>query len=99
MTISVRSPMRAAVLLTTVALGVVLLLANAVGASNGAPGDGGDGWVTHRVITGETLWDIATAHTPAGDDVRRTVFDIRRANHLSSATIVPGQVLQIPAGA
>ena len=91
--------MRAAVLLTTVALGVVLLLANAVGASNGGPGDGPDGWVSHQVVTGDTLWDIATAHTPAGGDVRRTVFDIRRANHLDSATIVPGQVLQIPAGA
>jgi len=99
MTISVKSPMRAAVLLTTVALGVVLLLANAVGASNGAPGDDPGGWVEHQVVTGDTLWDIATVHTPEGGDVRRAVFDIRRANHLDSATIVPGQVLQIPVGA
>ena len=99
MTISVKRPMRAAVLLTTVALGVVLLLANAVSAGHGAPGDGPQGWVEHVVVTGDTLWDIATAHTPTGGDVRRTVYDIRQANSLESAAIVPGQVLQIPTGA
>jgi nucleoid-associated protein YgaU len=99
MTISVKSPMRAAVLLTTVALGVVLLLANAVLASDGGPGGDPGGRVEHRVVTGDTLWDIAAVYTPAGGDVRRTVYDIRRVNHLESATIVPGQVLQIPADA
>lgn len=98
MTISVRSPIRAAVLLTTVALGVVLLLANAVFASDGDPGDGPAGWVEHRVVTGDTLWDIALEHTAPGDDVRRTVYDIRQANGLESAAIVPGRVLQIPVG-
>jgi len=28
--------------------------------------------------------------------VRLTVFEIRRVNHLDTATIVPGQVLQVP---
>jgi len=99
MTISVKSPIRAAVLLTTVALGVVLLLANAVSAGHGTPGDASDDWVEHLVVTGDTLWDIAVAHTPAGGDVRRTVFDIRQANRLESPTIVPGQVLRVPVGA
>ena len=99
MTISVRRPMRAAVLLITIALGVVLLLANAVSAGQGAPGDGPEGWVEHVVVTGDTLWDIAMVHTPSGGDVRRTVYDIRQANGLESATIVPGQVLQVPIGA
>lgn len=98
MTISVKSPIRAAVLLTTVALGVVLLLANAVFASDGASGGDPAGWVEHQVVAGDTLWDIAAGHTEAGGDVRRTVYDIRRANGLESAAIVPGQVLQIPVG-
>jgi LysM repeat protein len=98
MTISVKSPIRAAVLLTTVALGVVLLLANAVFASDGASGDDPADWVEHQVVTGDTLWDIAAGYTAAGGDVRRTVYDIRRANGLESAAIVPGQVLQIPVG-
>ncbi len=76
---------------------MVLLLANAVFASDAGPGDDPDGWVEHRVVTGDTLWDIAAVHTPAGGDVRRTVHDIPgQVNHLASVTIVPGQVLQIP---
>jgi len=98
MTLSVTSPIRAAVLLTTVALGVVLLLATAVFADSGAPGDDPQGWVEHRVVTGDTLWDIAAAHTPPGGDVRRTVYEIRQSNALASPVIAPGQVIRVPVG-
>jgi LysM repeat protein len=99
MTISVKSPVRAAVLLTTVAAVVVLLLANALAAQGGVPGGDPGERVEHRVVTGDTLWDIAATHTPAGEDVRQTVADIRRANHLEGSLIYPGQVLQVPVGA
>jgi LysM repeat protein len=48
----------------------------------------------YTVEPGDTLWSIATAHH-AGDP-REGVWEIRRRNHLDSATIVPGQVLVIP---
>jgi nucleoid-associated protein YgaU len=99
MTISVKSPYRVAVLLTTIALGVVLLLANVVLANDGGPGDDLGSWAEHLVVAGDTLWDIAVGYTPAGGDVRRTVYDIRQVNHLESADIFPGQVLQIPVDA
>ena len=98
MTISVKSPVRAAVLLTTVAVVVVLLLANAFADDGAAGGDGGER-VEHLVVTGDTLWDIATAYTPPGEDVRRTVASIRQANGLEGSLIYPGQVLQVPVGA
>ena len=99
MTISVKSPVRAAVLLTTVAVVVVLLLANAFAAEGSVAGDGQEGRVEHVVVTGDTLWDIAAAYTPAGEDVRHTVVDIRDANGLEDSVIYPGQVLQVPVGA
>jgi LysM repeat protein len=99
MTISVRSPVRAAVLLTTVAVVVVLLLANALAADGHMPGDGLVGRVEHLVVTGDTLWDIAADYTRAGEDVRHTVADIRRANGLEGSLIYPGQVLAVPVGA
>jgi nucleoid-associated protein YgaU len=93
MTNSAIARVRVAVLLTTVAVVVVLLLANAVGAFSG--GDPSTG-TSHAVAAGETLWDIATSHTAAGNDVRRTVFDIQKANGLDGSLIIPGQLLLIP---
>lgn len=46
------------------------------------------------VEPGDTLWSIASAAAPQRDP-REVVFDIRRRNHLGSAALVPGQVLQL----
>jgi nucleoid-associated protein YgaU len=89
------TPARAVVLLTAVVVLVVLLLANAVGASDDGRPDAVEVG-THLVVTGDTLWDIATAHTTPGEDVRRVVFEIRRLNDLDGSVILPGQVLQVP---
>lgn len=99
MTISVKSPVRAAVLLTTVAVVVVLLLANAFAADGSVATGAAGGGVEHLVVTGDTLWDIAAAYTAPGEDVRHTVSDIRRANGLEDSLIYPGQVLEVPSGA
>jgi LysM repeat protein len=77
---------------------VVLLLANAVGAA----GHSAAGPVTepagavHLVVSGDTLWDIAAAHTAPGEDVRRMVFEIKQHNGLEGSLILPGQLLAIP---
>jgi nucleoid-associated protein YgaU len=52
--------------------------------------------VEYVVEAGDTLWDIAAQHSAPGADVRRLVSDIKQLNEASS-TIVPGQVLLIPA--
>jgi len=58
-----------------------------------APGGG----MTRVVVqAGDTLWDLAKAHGPAGVDPRRTVDRIRRVNGLTTARIHPGQELLIP---
>jgi len=87
------TPARVVVLLTAIVLLLVLLLANAVGAS--VP-DGAAAYETHEVVAGDTLWDIAGEHTAAGEDVRRVVFEIQRVNDLDGSVIFPGQVLRVP---
>jgi LysM repeat protein len=44
----------------------------------------------------DTLWSIAARSY--GGDVREGVWKLERRNQLASATIVPGQVLVLPAG-
>ena len=59
-------------------------------------GEGGAGGPErqYRVKAGDTLWSIAE-RTYAGDP-REGVWELTKRNHLTSATIVPGQVLVLP---
>jgi nucleoid-associated protein YgaU len=49
----------------------------------------------YRVKPGDTLWSIAERSFPG--DPREGVWELRERNELASATIVPGQVLVLPA--
>lgn len=73
-----------------VALAVLLLWALFAGES----GAGGPER-SYRVKPGDTLWSIAE-QTFQGDP-REGVWELRERNHLESTTIVPGQVLTLPA--
>jgi LysM repeat protein len=44
----------------------------------------------------DTLWSIA--ERTYGGDVREGVWKLEQRNHLSSATLVPGEELVLPAG-
>lgn len=51
---------------------------------------------TVTVQRGDSLWALAERRTPAGGSVQDTIDTILAANHLDSATIVPGQQIKIP---
>ena len=51
---------------------------------------------TVTVHRGDDLWTLAAARTPAGGDVQGTVDRVMADNHLSTATLQPGQLLRIP---
>lgn len=44
----------------------------------------------------DTLWTIAERITPNKGDIRDTVYNIRKINHLSSPVLQPGQRILIP---
>ncbi|MCM3661815.1 LysM peptidoglycan-binding domain-containing protein [Georgenia satyanarayanai] len=50
------------------------------------------------VATGDTLWAIAAATAPEGQDVRDVVDEILQLNGLASGDLVVGQQLVVPAG-
>ena len=53
-------------------------------------------YATVTVHTGDTLWSIASKHTASSGDVQDTIDRITEVNHLSGASIEPGQHLRIP---
>ncbi len=84
--------LRALVLPLALALVFLLLLAQQVQAGSTAiPTE------TYRVVSGDTLWDLADDRTEAGEDVRSVVRLIQRLNDLDGGYITPGQVIVLPA--
>ena len=77
------------------AAGAAAVCALALMLGFASPSTGAATPTTYHVKPGDTLWSIAAAHG-SGGDTRSAVYAIRSANHLSSATIVPGQTLMLP---
>lgn len=80
------------------ALATALAAAVGLGAQSASAGTGEEPRLVHAhtVVAGETLWDIASAATPSGEDVRDLVADVMRTNELAHAGLVPGQRLLVP---
>lgn len=81
---------RLLVIISLIAI-ILLLLASSVGA-NQARGE----TLEHRVVSGETLLEIASGYTPSGASVRRTVDEIRRLSGINGSVIYPGQIVTVP---
>lgn len=79
-----------------VGLMVVLLLGVLLGSGSVATEQPAPTTVV-QVAPGETMWDIASPLTPAGEDVRGVIFDIKRLNGLESSALDAGQRLRVPA--
>lgn len=54
--------------------------------------------MSYDVEPGDTLWQIASELTEPGDDIRVMVGTIKELSGIDSATIFPGQTLQLPQG-
>jgi LysM repeat protein len=73
----------------------ILICAAALAVGLGAHSSSGAGPKrTYVVKPGDTLWSVAE-HAYSGDP-RQGVWEIEQRNHLSGATIVPGEKLLVP---
>ena len=84
--------LRLLILLTAVGA-VFLLLSGRVEAS--IPKDPP---TSYRVVSGDTLWDIAGEIAAPEDDIRNVIESIKDLNDLHSSSIRQGQILLLPAG-
>jgi len=82
--------------LVRVAFALVVLGLLASGLWVGRDSSAGSSAATVVVEQGDTLWELAVEYGPPGADVRKTVCEIRKANHLAASLIHPGDVLRIP---
>jgi len=49
------------------------------------------------VQQGQTLWSIASAHKPQGEDVRDYIDQVSTANHISDGDVLqPGETIKLP---
>ena len=78
--------------LLVVALGAVLFASVADADVPSAPQE----VTVHTVASGESLWQIASAATPVGDDVRDVMDDVMELNDLAGSQLSVGQQLVVP---
>ncbi|OHV44173.1 peptidoglycan-binding LysM [Parafrankia colletiae] len=80
-------------LLASMVLGVVFsaVLVTSSQAFTGTPVT----YQTHRVLPGETLWEIARGIDPDAD-TREVVGQLMALNGLPTAALLPGQQLRLP---
>lgn len=50
----------------------------------------------YTVEQGDTVWKVASKYTDNDQDVRETVYKIRKANGLKDASLTVGQTIDVP---
>lgn len=49
------------------------------------------------IYKGDTLWKIAKEYGPKNQDIRKTIYEIKKLNNLNTSILIPGEQLIIPA--
>ena len=52
--------------------------------------------ISITVSRGDTLWTLAKEYGPENQDIRKTIFEIKSCNNMSTSNIYEGQSLIIP---
>lgn len=53
-------------------------------------------YATIQIVSGDTLWDIASMYNQEGNDIRKFVYEICMLNEITADSIYPGQNILIP---
>lgn len=87
----------------TVVVAITLLLVGMSSVGSGATAAAGVGAangvvapVEVVVSPGDTIWDLAHRHAPAGQDPRAYVVRILEINDLDATALLPGKVVRLP---
>ncbi len=86
--------MRRSVLLAVLVLLATLVAPRALAGSDEVPVT--SSLTTYTVSSGDTLWEIASSLTPAGEDVSDKLAEIVEVNRMDGSTIVAGEQILLP---
>lgn len=53
-------------------------------------------YVQVKVVSGDTLWDLANQYKADDTDTRKAVYEICRINEIDASDLKPDMVIQIP---
>lgn len=48
------------------------------------------------VKKGDTLWQLAAKHGSKNQDIRKTIYEIKKLNNITEPYLMPGELLLIP---
>ncbi len=85
-----------ATLAVTVVAVATLLLGVWPMRSAAATADGGVARVEIVIAPGDTVWDLAYAHAPAGQSPQAYIASILDVNDVDATALLPGTVLRLP---
>ena len=74
---------------------ILSVLLSTILFATSAYGYEGQQYETITVQSGDTLWSIAEKYCRSGD-IRKYIYEIKKANHLSSSAIFAGDELLVP---
>ena len=89
---SVGMIIRSAAVVATIVAVFFMLFSSNVAADEVAPPT-----VSYVVVSGDTLWSLASDRTPADGDIRASIQLIRDVNGMTSSLLVAGDQIQLPA--
>lgn len=87
-------PVRFTAIVTTLVLISVCVISSMFGYSDVSAAQKPE-YVTVKVQDGDTLWTLAKEYGPQDQDVRETIYNIRKLNDMDSANIMAGQFITI----
>ena len=87
-------PVRFTAVVTTLVLISVFMISSMFGYSDVSAAQKPE-YVTVKVQDGDTLWTLAKEYGPQDQDIRETIYNIRKLNDMDSSNIIAGQYITI----
>ena len=80
----------------TVCMLITAFGANAVFGLGDASGSDKIEYVSVKVESGDTLWNLAKEYGPSNIDVRKVIYEIEKLNNVDASTLHSGMTIEIP---